>query len=554
MAYGGAVHAGAKDLISQGAALFSKRGTLMSLWQEIADQFYPERADFTAIRTLGEDFAANLNSSYPLVVRRELGDSLSAISRRKDTEWMSMSIKRADRLDNSGREWLEWATGVQRAAMYDPVANFERATKQGDHDYVSFGQTVISEEINWKTTALLYRSWHLRDVAWCEDETGSISDIHHNVKPTARWLCNQFGEGKVHAKVKACLGPKKNPHQEINCRRIVIPAHGYEDLSNGRKMPWVSIYIDMDNEHIIDERPSWTRIYQIPRWQIVSGSQYAYSPAVVAGLPDARLIQAMTLTLLEAGEMSVRPPMLKAGDVIKGEVQLFAGGITDIDAAYDERLGSPLRSVFERTGSAGNLPFGVDLLDRKEQMLARSFLLNKLRTLPDKEMTAYEASQWTKQWIREALPLFSPLESEYNAPVCEQSFQDLLRVNAFGPWRDIPQSLRKQDIEWKFESPLSDAIERQKGDQFMEMKQLLVEASELDPACLATVDARVALRDALSGRRTPAKWLRTERQVEEHAKDLQAQQQEKQQQAQQQQQAGTAVDASQAAANLAKVA
>lgn len=552
MAYGSALHAGAKDLIAQGESLFSRRSSLMSLWQEVAQNFYPERADFTSIRTLGADFAADLNSSYPLIVRRELGDSISAISRRKDTEWMSMSIKRDDRLDNSGREWLEWATGVQRDAMYDPVAMFERATKEGDHDWSTFGQCVISQEINWKKVALLYRCWHLRDIVWCEDENGAIADRHHNVKPTARWLCNQFGD-KVHKKVKDCLGPKKNPHQEINCRRIVIPAHGYDDLSNGRKMPWVSIYVDMDNEHIIEERPSWTGIYIIPRWQTVSGSQYGYSPAVIAGLPDARLIQAMTLTLLEAGEMSVRPPMLKAGDIIHGEVQLFAGGVTTIDSAYDERMGSPLRSVFEQ--QRGELPFGIEMLDRKEAALARSFHLNKLRALPiEKEMTAYEASELTKQWIREALPLFSPLESEYNAPTCEQTFEDLMRANAFGSYRDIPQSLRKQDIEWKFQSPLSDAIERQKGDQFLEMKQLLVEAAALDPSTIATVDARVALRDALTGRRTPAKWLRTADQVEEHARQVQEQQQQAAEQAAAGQQAATAKDASKAAEQLAKVA
>ncbi len=550
MAGGGAVSAAAKDLIAQGDALFNKRGSLESLWQEQAENFYPERADFTTIRTLGQDFAADLNSSYPIIVRRELGDSLSSISRRKDTEWMKMGIKHDDGLDNAGREWLEWATGVQRDAMYDPIAKFERATKEGDHDYATFGQTVISQEINWKNTALLYRSWHLRDVVWCEDENGGVSDRHHNVKPTARWLCAQFGD-KVHQKVKDCLGPRKNPNQEINCRRIIMPAHSYDDVSNGRKLPWVSIYIDMDNQHIIDERPSWTPIYIIPRWQTVSGSQYAYSPASIAGLPDARLIQAMTLTLLEAGEMSVRPPMTAVGEVIQGGVQLFAGGVTMIDAAYDERMGRPLQPVME---GRGDLPFGVDILERKEAMLARAFSLNKLKSLPPKEMTAYEANVWTKEWIREALPLFSPLESEYNAPLCEQTFEDLLRANAFGPWRDIPQSIRGRDVEWKFESPLSEAIERQKGEKFMEAKQLIAEAVALDPASAAIIDARIALRDSLSGIGVPAKWMRSEREVEAHAEQVQAQQQEAAQAATQEQQAATAAQAGKAVESFAKVA
>lgn len=544
------IHAGAKDLISQGDSLFSERGTLMSLWQEIADNYYPERADFTSVRTLGSDFASGLNSSYPLYVRRELGNSYASMLRRRDQEWFKISVDREDRLDNAGREWLEWASGVQRRAMYDRKSQFIRATKEGDHDFATFGQTVISEEINWKNVALLYRSWHLRDVAWREGEDGTIADRHHNVKPTARWLVNQFGD-KVHAKVKECLDPGKNPHQQINCRRIVLPAGDYDDLSNGRQQPWVSIYVDIDNQCIIDERPQATPIYIIPRWQTVSGSQYSYSPAVVAGLPDARLIQAMTLTLLEAGEMSVRPPMAAAGEVIQGGINIFAGGITQIDAEYDERLGRPLYPIIE---PRGNLPFGMELLANKEAMLAQAFYLNKLRTLPPKEMTAYEVSVWTKDYIREVLPLFEPMETEYNGALCEQTFEDLMRVNAFGPVADIPQSVRGAEVRFVFESPLSEAIERQKAQKFLEAKGLITEAMALDPSAGATMDVRVALREALAGSKTPAKWLRSERAVEAHAQQVAEQQAQQAQSEQMAQGAATAVDAGKAVESFSAAA
>ena len=543
---------GVKDLIQQGQELFDSRASLMSLWQEIADNFYPQRADFTSVRTLGTDFAANLNSSYPLIVHRELSGAIGSTTRRKDVEWFKISVKRSELLDNSGREWLEWATSVQRSAMYDIVANFETASGQADADWAAFGNPIISQEVNWKKTALLYRCWHPRDVAWCENEEGAVSDRHHNVRPTARWLAQQFGTEKLHPEVRRCLEPGRNPYQRINCRRIVMPAENYDDISNGRKLPWVSIYLDIDNQVMIDQRPSWTPIYIIPRWQTVSGSQYAYSPAVVAGLPDARLIQAMTLTLLEAGEMAVRPPMAAAGEVIQGGIQLFAGGITQIDSSYDERLGKPLYPILSDSGA---LPFGEEMLTRKEELLSRAFYLNKLRQLPLKDdMTAYEASVWTKDYIREALPLFSPLESQYNGPLCEQTFEDLMRANAFGPWQEIPQSIRGHDIEWKFVSPLSDAIERQKVDHFMEAKGLLLQAAELDPAALAIMNARKAAREALAGGGTPSSWMRSETEVEAHAQQMQAQQQAQAQQQQIAQGAETAVDAGKAAESFAKVA
>lgn len=505
----------AKQCLENGDNLFGKRATLLSLWQEIANNFYVERADFTVCRTLGDEFAGHLNSSYPLIVRRELGNSFSAMLRRQDQEWFQVSTDREDKIDQAGKVWLERATKIQRRAMYDRQSMFVRATKEGDHDFASFGQCVITKDINYAKTALLYRCWHLRDVAWCEAPDGQIGEVHHKLKPTVYWLAKEFGKDKLHRNISKLLD--KTPYVEVNCRRIVMTGEDYD----GRKSPFVSLYIDTDNSHVIDERNVTSQVYIIPRWQTVSGSQYAYSPAVVAGLPDARLLQAMTLTLLEAGEMAVRPPLIATKEAIYGGIKYFSGGITQVDAAYDERLGEALRPVVTDTRA---LPFGMEIARDKMEMLSQAFFLNKLSALPPKEMTAYEASEWIKEYIRNALPLFEPMEQEYNGALCEATFDDLMRLGAFGPARDIPSSLSNAEIRFTFESPLHDAIERQKGQKFSQAKAMVIDASALDPAATAMLDVRKALRDALGGIRIDADWLRSEDDVEAKAQQIQQQQ------------------------------
>src|SRR5690606_1738166 len=93
-------------LLEHGNVLFSKRLPILTLWQHIGDHFYPERAEFTITRSLGDEFADHLYDSYPLIVRRELGDFLSTL-RRRDHEWFEIAISRDDRLDDAGRKWLE---------------------------------------------------------------------------------------------------------------------------------------------------------------------------------------------------------------------------------------------------------------------------------------------------------------------------------------------------------------------------------------------------------------------------------------------------------------
>lgn len=507
------MHSRAKDLIGRSSRLFTKRQTLLSLWQEIADNFYPQRADFTVFRTLGEDFASNLTTSYPVLIQRSLSETLSGMLRPTTENWFHISIADEDLLDNAGKAWLEQAEKVMRRAMYQKSAQFVRATKQGDADFVTFGQAVLSTKLNRNRDALLYQNWHLRDVAWQENDEGAIDTVFRKWKPTVRDLMRLFPKA-VSEKIKEAND--KEPDNTVQCIHIVLPAEDYETDKgpDGGKWttPFVSIYVDIENETVLEEVGMNHMEYTIPRWQTVSGSQYAYSPCTVAALPDARLIQAMSLVLLEVGEKAANPPMIAQNDVIRSDVSVYAGGLTWVDEAYDERLGSALRPIPMDTSG---IPFGLEMrADIKEQIM-EAFYINKLN-LPQAsgDMTAFEVSQRVQEYIRGALPLFEPMETDYNGALCEQTFEVLMANGAFGSVFDMPESLRGQEIRFTFESPLHEAVDKQKAQTFLETKAMLAEAAELEPSAALIVDARVAIREVLEGIGTPATWIKSESDIE----------------------------------------
>lgn len=513
-----------KQLRQQVDDLFSKRTQFMILLQEIAENFYPERADFTVRREVGDEFASNLMSSYPVLCRRDLGDQVGTMLRQSGKEWFHMSPVDDRREDNDAKRWLQWATGVQRRAMYDRKTLFTRATKEADHDFAAFGQAVISARLNKNQDALLYRCWHIRDVVWLENEDGEICLTARKWKPYAKDLKRIFGS-KNHTSLEADVN--QNPFQEIECYHIVLEMELYDgpiDKASAGKMEaeyrrdrykYVSVYYDIKHDHVIEAIPTHNREYIIPRWQTVSGSQYAYSPATIAALPDARLIQAMTYTLLEAGEKAVTPPMIATQDAVRSDVAVYAGGITWVDQDYDEKLGEALRPL---TQDLRGIPLGIDMQRDARQLLMQAFFLNKLN-LPRPEtsgqMTAYEIGQRIQEYIRGAMPIFEPMEMEYNGAMCEATFDLLLRGGAFGDPRMMPRSLQGADIQFRFESPLHDAIEAQKGQKFIEMNQLIAQAINLDQSVIALPDAKVALRDALNGIGVPAKWVRNETTVQQ---------------------------------------
>ena len=501
-----------QDLVQRGAFLYGQRKAILTLWQEIAENFYPQRADFIINRYIGEEFAEHLYSSYPILVQRDLSNSFAAMLRPRAKEWFHVEVEDMESLSQAGKHWLDVSTKKMRAAMYDRRAHFVRATSEGDADFSAFGQCAISRDINWKVQSphLVYRCWHLRDIAWAEKADGSVGEIYIKWKPTIKVLKEEYGEDNLHQNLKNKSGTEDL--QTVECMRLAVSTDVYDgQTGQGKGYPWMMVILDAQNNEIIFETPLLSHGITLPRWQTVSGSQYAYSPATVAGLPDARLLQAMSLTLLEAGEMSVRPPMIATQDAVRSDIQLYSGGITWADSEYDERKGDVLRPINQdRRG----LPLGYDTREAQMAMLAEAFYINKL-TLPPPEgdMTAFEVGQRVEEYVRAALPLFEPMEHEYNGQLCEDTFDGLLRAGTFGSVQDMPPDLQGRDVHFRFVSPLHDAIERKDAAIFLESAELIATAIEMDSSALAHYDTGEALRDALEGIGVAAKNIRSRDEV-----------------------------------------
>lgn len=521
-----------RKLIQDGDRLFSAKLTLDSFHQEVALNFFPEMADFTSKRYLGEEFADHLSTSYPMIARRTLGDSLSALLRPTDLDntspgvWFSVATDDDRSDDQDAKRWLDWASGVQRRAMYDRKSGFVRATKQADHCFVTFGQVPLSVQLNRMRDTIIYQCHHLRDVAWCDDAYGEVAAVHRKWMPTATELVGVF-RGSVSPRVMERLS--EEPYSVVECRHIVLRSEDYEQRDKTGKryrQPWVSVWVDITNDHVMEESGSDSRIYIIPRWVTVPGSQYASSPAVTAALPDARLIQAMTLTLLEASEKLADPPMAAVKEALRSDVALFAGGITYLDREYDERLGDALRPIYQPTAGQ-SLNAGLQMRADVREMISQAFFLDSLSLPPAdvRDMTAFEVGQRISDWIRRAMPIFEPVEFEYNAPLCEETFDILLRNGGFGSVDDMPQSLRGQEVRFKFESPLHESADRKKGQKLLEAKAALVQMAELDPSCALRLNAGEALRDALNSIGCPPTWVRSDMEMAELVAQQQAERQ-----------------------------
>jgi len=496
----------AKELMKRGKNLFEKKAPFDSLCQEIASNFYSARADFTTTIELGTEFASHQVDSYPEMVRRDLANAFASMLRPSNQQWFEAHVDEELEQDRSVRAYLEYTNKVTARILYDPQTNLRRTTAEADNDLAAFGNAVISVVDNRERNGVNMRAWHLRDCAWVEDEIGEVNALHRKQKITLVNMARQFGVEKMPKKLREKLD--KDPFFETEIRHCAVAAELYEPYGPKKSfggMPFFSVWYTEEGD-LLKEIGEPIMPYIVPRWSKVSTSQYAFSPATIIALPNARLIQRMMLTLIEAAEKTVDPPLVATHDVIKSDVDLGAGGITWIDREYDERLGEALRPL----NLGRNVGLGVDLLDKQRQMLADAFYLSKINLPQAREKTAYETARLVEEYVRNALPLFEPLEPEYNAGILDAVMARGIRLGAYGPPDAIPQPLRGKDVRFRFSNPLREAMNQKKVMAYNDSVQILAAAAQIQPASLAEVDVNQMLRDALQGAGAPAQWFKSD--------------------------------------------
>lgn len=497
----------AKELVKIGTSLFAKKGTWNSLCQEIADNFYPMRSDFTRTFTLGTDFALNLMDSYTVQARETLGNTIGALLRQGDWFAVKTGLDEVDE-DPTNARWLEYATNHFRRLVYDRRAKFTRSTNEADHDYVAFGNAVLSVEESEGRDHFLFRTWHPKSCAWMENSSGKIDHLQRDMPMTARAMnARKAWRANFHPDIDKAV--KEDPTKEFKVRHVVLPFDEiYGDDKAKRRQykdsPFCSLYVDSDHEVILGEAPLPVFNYVVPRWRTLSGFAQGFSPATINSLPDGRMLQALARIILEQGEKAIDPPIVAKGEIFRDAVNLYAGGMTYADLESDEKL----QDVLQVLDSGGNLSFGMEMKQDVRNLITEAFLLNKIM-LPPQQKTAFETQARLEEYRRAILPFTGPIESEYHLPLLDVAFQMAVRNNAFNI-KDMPKALSDADVTFTFEGPLNTAEGRQNVQAYQETLQMVAAGANIDKTITTLIDWKKATKDAIRGTQAPADWFNDE--------------------------------------------
>lgn len=490
----------ARELLRLSDQAFSRKGQLDTLWQTLADEVHPARATFTKTRIEGDEYADELYTSVPAQNQMALAYALGALTRPKNQNWFDPKAQEEWRNTERAKAWFARQRDKQRTLLYTRRSNFQTALQTSDSDVVTFGNAVIRHhEARDRSGLMVYHVEHLVNCAWFENDAREVDELHRKFKLSLRNWAQAFPGKPLPERYKATF--EKTPDHEIELRHIVMPADRYGYDSYGRppggrsgkgqrSHPYRSVYIDPNGQEILREGGYWEFIYTVRRWFLADNSPYAYSPAAMLGLVEARLLQAQERVILEAGERAVDPPAVAYKDAVLGAINNYAGATTWIDGSYDERTGAPVQFV----DSKAKIPIGLEMKQDTRNILAACWFLNKLNLPDDKDMTAFEVNERISEYIRSVGPAMEPFET-HNAQLLDTSFSFNLRIGHFtqglpvvnpdgspGPGlRLIPPELRGADVVYEFDGPIQLAAKRQKLMKAKETRQYAAESMEIRP-------------------------------------------------------------------------
>jgi hypothetical protein len=489
--------------LKRGNALFVEKDAFNQLFQAEAEIFYPERADFFGDRAQGDERYDGIFTSVPQRMRRDMANNLGAMLRPRGKEWFKC-VARPDRLneDKINQRWLERTTKTMRNIVYAPTANFTRAMAESDNDYVCFGNAIIRHTYNQAASGLLFTCAHLKDCAWSENHEGVVDELHERMQMTLKQAVGLFGKDNLPKEWRDNC--EDHPERKVKVQRCVAPLelYEYDKTERPRKNArYLSIYMACE----VDEKEAglgegyfnWFP-YLVRRWMTVSGEAYGRSPCAGVALADARTLNVAQQALLKSVEWAVDPPKTAAHDAIIGEINLRAGAITYYDP---EAMGqSPTRKAIENLES-GDPRFGIELTDRLAIQIGRSFFQDLFK-LPEKQMTAYEAGKWIEEYVRDAAPVFEPMEAE-NAQLMDGVFE---RASEKGAFEEAPEDLQGAEVSYEFETPLSSAYRDLRNQQATQLVTDMTLQAELSPDSLDNINWDEVTRGRMQN--LPTDWAR----------------------------------------------
>ena len=515
------------------------RGTWESHWEEIAERVLPRSAVFTGQREAGDKRTAKLFDATASLALERFAAAVESLLTPRGARWHTLrTSNQALNRDNDVRLYFDQVEQAMFAHRYSPKANFASQVHEGYMSLGAFGTAGLFID-EAPVRGAIYRSVHLADLFIAENEHGMIDTVYRRFETSARNVDKMFPEGDFSDDFKKTL--KDKPDQNVRLLHVVMPRGDRDPMRRDRKNAvFFSGYFEIKSKHLIEEGGFATNPYIVSRYNSGPREIFGRSPAMTI-LPDIKMINEMSKTVIRAGQKVVDPPLLVADEGVMFPINTNSGAVTF--ARLDGRNQPPVQPLF--TGA--RVDIGLDMMDQRRKVINDAFLVTLFQILVETPtMTATEVLQRAQEKGALLAPTIGRQQTEMLGPLIEREFDILDKQGLLPP---LPGILAEAGGEYEVEyvSPLSRAMKAEEGVGILRTLEMVQPIAAVDPNVMDNFDTDEITRTLADTNGAPQRILRNEDEIAA-MRDARNQQQQMQQMVDN---AGPAADAAQTISEMA---
>ncbi len=491
------------------SSLKAQRTPWESWWESLRKHVLPRREGYENSPEPSGDSFRLYDTTAVESCQKLAGGHMSYITPSNEI-WFKWSAPENDACDEA-ESWYNKCSETANRELAS--SNFYTEIHECFLDRVAFG-TGSMYGSSTRDGHLLFKHIECGHFACAENDEGTVDTYFREFLLSPYQAASQFGIDKLGDAAQKMIRDGKNIHKpRLRFLHAVRPRQKRNRRKdNSLNMPFESLYISLDDAHLVEESGYREFPYLVTRFLKWGTSPYGISPARLV-YPDIHQAQFLNRILDMLGEVAAYPRVLELASQI-GEVDLRAGGRTVITPEAAS-LGLP-----REWATQGRYDVGMDRLKQKQDAIRRAFFIPMLEIWSDtkRQLTAAEVYARENERVLSFSPSFTLFVSDLQ-PMMERIFAQLFRMGKFPkPPRSVIKMQNKEEVVLcpgiTYQSRIAQVMRRIQNEGIMRTVQKLAELQQLAPELSDHLDFDQAFRTSVRMDGTPECILRSARDVE----------------------------------------
>jgi len=481
------------------------RGVWESHWEEIAERVLPRSAEFTGKRQQGGKRTQKMYDATAALALERFAAAVESLLTPRGARWHTLrTTNPALNRDDDVKLYFDQIEQAMFSYRSSPRANFASQIHEGYMSLGAFGTAGLFVD-EGPVRGAIYRAVHLTDLFIAENQHGMIDTVFRRFETTARNVSKMFPDGDFSDDMAKAA--KDKPDTTMKLLHVVMPREDRDTSMPDRlNAKFFSGYFEIATKHLISEGGFSTFPYIVSRYNTGPREVYGRSPAMTI-LPDIKMVNEMSRTVIRAGQKVVDPPLLIADEGVLFPINTNPGAATF--ARMDGRNQPPIQPLY--TGA--RVDIGLEMMEQRRRVINDAFLVTLFQILVETPtMTATEVLQRAQEKGALLAPTIGRQQTEMLGPLIEREY-DILDAQGLLP--PIPPALFEAGGEYEIEyvSPLSRAMKAEEGIAILRTLEMVQPIAAVDPTVMDNFNTDEITRTLADTNGAPQRIMRSEDEI-----------------------------------------